>query len=73
MQKYKYNIWIGGKNLIEFTEEKSEQISNVIISRITVTPYKGPAGKDIDNKENFKDLRVIINEKLEFGITFKKL
>lgn len=41
---------------MEFSEESFEHISCGKISNITMTLYKGQGGKDVEGKENNKDL-----------------
>lgn len=52
------------KNLIEFTEEKFEQLSDGKISNTTVTASKGPTGKEIGCEGKVTDRGVDTNEKL---------
>lgn len=59
------------KNLMEFTEEKFEQLSHGKIGNIAVTPYKGPTWKEIGIKEKDEDLGMITNEKLKFDLIEK--
>lgn len=52
---------------MESSEDKFDRSGCGKICDASVTPQKGPAGKDIGVEDRVKDLRVIINEKVEFG------
>lgn len=56
---------------MEFTDEKFEQLSCGKTCNTTVTPYKGPTGKEI-GEQRVKDVGVIINKKNEFGNYMEK-
>lgn len=53
------------ENLMDFNEEVIEQIIHGTMKNISVTPYKGLTGKDIESEARFKDLGIVINEKLQ--------
>lgn len=50
--------------MMEFIDEKYEQMNHGMIKKRTETSYVGPTRKDIDFEENVKDLGIIWNEKL---------
>lgn len=52
---------------MEFSEEKFELLSHGKIFDGMVTPYVGPTGKEISDEHQVKDLRIIMNKKLEYG------
>ena len=54
------------ENLMEFNEDKFEQMCHGENKNVPYLPYKGPYGKDIISEECVKDLGVIANGNLRF-------
>ena len=61
------------KNKMKFNENKFEQMAHGPLDEVTIEPYKTSSGEDIEIKEMFMDLGVLMTNDLMFKVHIGKV